>query len=48
MTPITDRSNPPAHNASKAPTPADGKMERIVSGCQAGLHFPRMRQRYSS
>ena len=32
MMPITDRSKPPSHSASSAPTPADGSVERIVSG----------------
>jgi hypothetical protein len=32
MMPITERSNPPAHSAISAPTPAEGSVERIVSG----------------
>jgi hypothetical protein len=32
MMPITDRSNPPIYNASSAPTPADGSVDKIVSG----------------
>jgi hypothetical protein len=30
--PITERSKPAAHNASNAPTPADGNVERMVKG----------------
>jgi hypothetical protein len=33
MMPMTERSNPPAHSAISAPTPADGRVDRIVSGC---------------
>jgi hypothetical protein len=32
MMPMTERSRPAAHNASNAPTLADGRVERIVSG----------------
>ena len=32
MMPITDRSKPPHISASSAPTPADGRVERMVSG----------------
>ena len=32
MMPITDRSMLPAFSASSAPTPADGSVERMVSG----------------
>ncbi len=33
MMPITPRSLPVTINASSAPTPAEGSVDRIVSGC---------------
>src|SRR5215211_252105 len=37
MMPITERSKPPSHSASRAPMPAEGRVERIVSGVNIAL-----------
>ena len=43
MMPITERSMWPTFNASSAPTPAEGSVERMVSGwMKLSYSMPRM------
>ena len=35
ISPTTDRSSPQTHNASSAPMPADGRVDRMVMGWMA-------------